>query len=730
MQSVRSKEAYVFGLDIGTRSIVGTVGYREKDRFVVVAQAAKEHETRAMLDGQIHDIAMVAGTIKEVKEILEKKIKRKLKNVCIAAAGRVLRTKEATVTIDFDEDTLITEDIIYELDSTGVEKAYEIFQNENHSGEKFYCVGHSVVRYTLNGHPITNLENHKGKQIGMELIATFLPYDVVDGLYSAVEMAGLEVANLTLEPIAAIEVAIPEKFRMLNIALVDIGAGTSDICITKEGSVSAYGMIPVAGDSLTEILANHCLVEFAEAEKIKRGIAECDSVEYEDIMGLTQSINKQEVLDVLSEQVEVMTTQICETITSLNGDKPVSAIFVVGGGGRIEGFTVKLADKMGIQVQRVALRGEDVMTKINFLDDTLTKDSMLITPLGICLNFYEQNNNFIYVSFNDERIKLYDNGKLSIVDAVMQAGISNDSLFPKRGKELKFYLNKKEKVVKGQLGEAAVLTLNGEPADIHTLIHSNDIIRMIPSTAGKKAEMNLDKLKEAAEEIEIIIDGINIPFPKIVTVNGELVSDHYSIKKNDKVMIQDYYTVEQVLTFLDLTGEQDCEYYVNNTIADMETKVYNRFSFEMKEKSKSVDNSEIETFADLERLSESDEEKSDSAYVSKGEETKPQLFPNTDKITSPAGREAFVESDNGKENDNPKTEEVSKEIRDLHVIVNKMPICLKGKTDYDYVDVFDYIDFDLSHPKGKGVVTTLNGRNAEYLEYLSEGDIIEIYWRD
>ncbi len=730
MQSVRSKEAYVFGLDIGTRSIVGTVGYREKDRFVVVAQAAKEHETRAMLDGQIHDIAMVAGTIKEVKEILEKKIKRKLKNVCIAAAGRVLRTKEATVTIDFDEDTLITEDIIYELDSTGVEKAYEIFQNENQSGEKFYCVGHSVVRYTLNGHPITNLENHKGKQIGMELIATFLPYDVVDGLYSAVEMAGLEVANLTLEPIAAIEVAIPEKFRMLNIALVDIGAGTSDICITKEGSVSAYGMIPVAGDSLTEILANHCLVEFAEAEKIKRGIAECDSVEYEDIMGLTQSINKQEVLDVLSEQVEVMTTQICETITSLNGDKPVSAIFVVGGGGRIEGFTSKLAEKMGIQVQRVALRGEDVMTKINFLDDTLTKDSMLITPLGICLNFYEQNNNFIYVSFNDERIKLYDNGKLSIVDAVMQAGISNDSLFPKRGKELKFYLNKKEKVVKGQLGEAAVLTLNGEPADIHTLIHSNDIIRMIPSTAGKKAEMNLDKLKEAAEEIEIIIDGINIPFPKIVTVNGELVSDHYSIKKNDKVMIQDYYTVEQVLTFLDLTGEQDCEYYVNNTIADMETKVYNRFSFEMKEKSKSVDNSEIETFADLERLSESDEEKSDSAYVSKGEETKPQLFPNTDKITSPAGREAFVESDNGKENDNPKTEEVSKEIRDLHVIVNKMPICLKGKTDYYYVDVFDYIDFDLSHPKGKGVVTTLNGRNAEYLEYLSEGDIIEIYWRD
>ena len=51
-----SREDYVFGLDIGTRSIVGTVGYRiGTDRFVVVAQKSLEHTTRAVIDGQIHD---------------------------------------------------------------------------------------------------------------------------------------------------------------------------------------------------------------------------------------------------------------------------------------------------------------------------------------------------------------------------------------------------------------------------------------------------------------------------------------------------------------------------------------------------------------------------------------------------------------------------------------------------------------------------------------------------
>ena len=61
----------VYGLDIGTRSIVGTVGYRKGKKFIVTGMARKEHETRAMLDGQIHDIQKVGDTIREVKAQLE-----------------------------------------------------------------------------------------------------------------------------------------------------------------------------------------------------------------------------------------------------------------------------------------------------------------------------------------------------------------------------------------------------------------------------------------------------------------------------------------------------------------------------------------------------------------------------------------------------------------------------------------------------------------------------------
>ncbi|MDE6184313.1 MAG: rod shape-determining protein, partial [Lachnospiraceae bacterium] len=329
MDGKRYTGQLVFGLDIGTRSIVGTVGYKSGNQFVVAAQRVKEHETRAMLDGQIHDIQKVGDTIRIVKEQLEEAVGRKLSEVCIAAAGRVLKTVTTHVEYPFIGDKEVDQEDIYGLISAGVEKAYQEFLEKKEEDEiKFYCVGHSVVRYYLNGYPMGNLEGHKARTIGVDLIATFLPDDVVDGLYKAVELAGLSVSSLTLEPIAAIQLAIPERFRMLNIALLDVGAGTSDISITNDGCILAYGMIPVAGDALTEEIARHCLVDFATAEQIKRDAGEMETISYMDIMLLPQTITGEEVRRITAGLVDDMAVQAADKIKELNGDKPVSAVFV------------------------------------------------------------------------------------------------------------------------------------------------------------------------------------------------------------------------------------------------------------------------------------------------------------------------------------------------------------------------------------------------------------------
>ena len=684
----------VFGLDIGTRSIVGTVGYINGIKFHVLAQCIREHDTRAMLDGQIHDIARVGQTITYVKEQLESELNCKLTKVCIAAAGRVLRTITTHAEQKFDEDHEVTAEDVYSLSTLGVEVAYDEFVKSNDTDMKFYCVGYTPMRYYLNGYQIGNLEAHKARSIGIDLIATFLPDDVVDGLYKAVEQAGLEVANMTLEPIAAIQLAIPEKFRMLNMALVDVGAGTSDISITREGTITAYGMIPVAGDSLTEVLVQHCLVDFDTAENIKRRADREESVDYVDIMGLSQTITAQEVKDVLSGHVNEMTEQVASCIRELNGDKAVSAVFVVGGGGIIPGYTESLARQLGIPAERVAIRGQEVMQSVVFENENPRNDSLMVTPIGICLSYYQQSNSFIFVDFNGKHVKLYDNGKLTVADAAVQCELVNEDLFPKRGTALTFKVNGKTRIIRGTPGEAAVIRVNGETADIYSQVHNGDRIQVTTSTAGEAASMELGRLPEMSEKLRVCVNDMGIDLPRTALVNGQLENEFYSIQENDDITVKNYYTVREIAEFMDvpLGGKIT----VNDIPANTGTRVYENFTL--------CWNPDAElTYEELEGPEEEEKTTVVEQDSMPGQNPVPEQHPESEQ---------------------------SDDADHMIVIVNNAPTVLFGKDSYVFVDVFSFINFDLKSSQGRTIVTKLNGRDAEYMEPLSEGDKIEIYWKD
>lgn len=724
------KEKYVFGLDIGTRSVVGTVGYRKGDKFVVVAQRTKEHETRAMLDGQIHDIQKVGDTIREVKSELEDAIGEKLKGVCIAAAGRVLFTVSTSASIEMDNKEVTQEDI-YNLVSLGVEQAYESFlANEgSNSDNKFYCVGHSVVRYYLNGNQISNLEGHKARNIGVDLIATFLPDEVVDSLYKAVEISGLKVDNLTLEPIAAIGLAIPERFRMLNIALVDVGAGTSDISITNDGCITAFGMIPMAGDALTEDIAKACLVDFGEAEKIKKEADYKDEVEYMDIMLLPQKISAEEVQKITASTIDEMTSLVSDKIKELNGGKAVSAVFVVGGGGRMPGYAPSLAQKLGIAKERVAIRGEEVMQNIVFQEE-VQKSSLLVTPIGICLNYYEQSNNFIFVSFNGSRIKLYNNDNLTVGDVAMQAQFAKDGLFPKRGDALEFTVNGKAKMVRGEAGEAAKVFINDVEANISTKIKENDIIRVIESTKGAKATAILDSIEELKTSISVIVNGTTVTFPKFATVNGEMVSNFYDIQQGDVIEALNYYTVKQIADFMDVIIEPGTKIYVNNKSAEFDTKVYDNFSvdwklkaFESESDEDEVEDEDVDAYEDSDAYEEVDGSEDPDTYSDAGVDEEADAEEDTSDAEGPRKEDSPAETSIDDSAQKPKKLGVP-----LTVIVNKAPVTLTGKASYVFVDVFDAINFNLADSRGRSIVTKINGRAAQYMENLKESDVIDIYW--
>lgn len=729
----------VFGLDIGTRNVVGTVGYQTDDKeFVVTAQYVREHETRAMLDGQIHDIGRVAKTIKEVKDELEKQTGQPLEEVCIAAAGRVLKTVTTHVEYEYAQESVVTGEDAHTLDLLGIEKAQEALKEVNDTSYKFYCVGYSTVKFFLNDEVFISLEGHKANKIGEDIIVTFLPEDVVDGLYAAVGQAGLSVANMTLEPIAAINVAIPENYRMLNIALVDVGAGTSDISITRDGSIIAYGMIPHAGDELTEVIVQHFLVDFNMAESIKLQSTTSDTVTYKDIMSIEHTIPAQDVWDVAAPVVDNIAQEVSTKIRELNGDKTVSACFVVGGGGKIHGFTEKLAEDLDLPEERVALRGEEVLGDVTFEQEDIKKDPLLVTPIGICLNYYDQRNNFIMVRFNGERIKLYDNNRLTIVDAALQAGFPNDELFPKRGTPINFTVNGVARLVRGEAGDGAVVTMNGKPASINTPLEPNSEIVIEPSTAGEAAVYKISQLDEYNHSvITFIINGRRVSCPRFVQVNGELEPEDYSIRENDVIETRNYYTVRQIAQFMDLVIDTDQMIFVNNEEAGLDTLVYENFSVEWKTDEYGVARIDNNTYNDTQEsdtdeasvLAEQDANstESDNTVTRTSEQMMNQVLDELhDDFAKEAEASAVPENELQK---NDIQEEDSSE-NTITVIVNGEPVELSGKDTYIFVDIFTHISFDLQAGKGRAIATVINGRDAQFSEELHEGDKIELYWKE
>ncbi len=666
------EENYIFGLDIGTRSIVGIVGYQTAGSFRVVADYVLEHDTRAMMDGQIHDVDKVAQTIKKVKHELEKSLPFELKRVCIAAAGRVLKTKTVHVEQETDPSVLIDEDRVYAIELLGIERAHQEVSLEVTKEEVgYHCVGYTVSRYYLNEYEIGNLIGHKGKKIGADVLATFLPKEVVESLYRVVEYAGLSVHSLTLEPIAAIRIAIPSQYRLLNIALVDIGAGTSDIAITKEGSIIAYGMLPYAGDELTEVIVHHYLVDFKTAESIKiKSSTKCKTIAYKDIMGMAHKDDRYEVEALLKTMSDSLALKIASRIKELNGGSPTNAVFLVGGGGQLTHFTDAMADALGIARERVALRGKAVLDSVEFETNT-KKTPDLVTPLGICFSGFEGNKHeFVQVFMNDEPVKVFDTNHLTVMDIAAFKGFNPKSLIATRGENLTFILDGAERIIKGETGEPAEIRVNNGLASLNDRVVMNDYITMIPAKRGRPGVLSTYQLMDQMAPIVVYIQQQKVEIKPRLKVNGIIPAVNYDIKSGDVLETSGISLKELIITYeIPFQGHQ---IIVNGEAADLECIVKNMDLIELLEKKQEPD------------------------------PLHPEIIAQEKAAAGPC---------------------------DIHVMINGERRMLQGKAAYVLVDIFDVYDFDLSRPQGI-VECKINGNKAAYMESIHDGDVLNIYWSE
>ncbi|HZX21346.1 MAG TPA: cell division FtsA domain-containing protein, partial [Clostridia bacterium] len=659
-------DGLIFALDIGTKSIIGVLGKKENDKIVVKHIETGFHSKRAMYKGQIHDIDSVAKAAEGVKLALEEKAGCPLDEVTIAVAGRSLQTNKVTISREIDPIKAIDSDLINSLEIEGLQKSKYELEKQSEEYIKYFCVGHTVVHYYIDDIIITNPLGHKGNKITLDILATFLPQIVVDSLYSVISKLDLEVKYMTLEPIAAIEVAVPENTRLLNLALVDIGAGTSDIAITKDGTVIAYGMTASAGDDITEQVAKEYLLDFDAAEELKINLNKEKIQKFSNIIGMSYETESEQILKQVEPTIRMVAKLIVDNIIEQNG-KPPSAVFLIGGSSQLPRLNIFIAEGLELPEERVVVRGIEA-----FNDAILTSTSVsgpeYITPIGILAKTLKNKElDFIEIYVNEQRFKLLQTKKLQVKDALVLAGFNPRKLIPERGKSININVNGNKKVLYGEYGEPAKITINGEICNMESYIKNGDTIKIYPAEKGKSKIYTLKDI---------------LPLENKIFVNENPILQIYDYAINNKAASKS-------------TIIEDGDYIRYNSIEDIKSLcLYTGIDY-----GKCIIRINGKTAARDQSIKNGD-------YIDiKGEES----------------------GKGSQESANDFDEETGSIHKKIIVKCNNRSVEIPDKKNGAvFIDIFDYIDFDRSKVRGK-LVLLLNGRKANYTDSIKTGDEIEVY---
>lgn len=251
----------IVAIDIGTTKVCAIAGRKnEYDKIDIVGVGTVVSE--GVSRGVVSNIDKTVKAIQEAIDIAERNSGMKFNNIHVGIAGQhikslhhrglLVRSDVNTEIAEEDVDKLIND--MYRLVLPPGDKILHVIPQEFSVDDEQNIIdpiGMSGVRLEANFHIITG-------QISAS-----------KNILRCVEKCGLNVVDMTLEPIASASAVLSDEEKMAGVALVDIGGGTTDITIFKDGIIRHTAVIPFGGNVITKDIQEGCTVMHEQAEKLK-----------------------------------------------------------------------------------------------------------------------------------------------------------------------------------------------------------------------------------------------------------------------------------------------------------------------------------------------------------------------------------------------------------------------------------------------------------------------------
>ena len=381
---------YSVGLDIGTTKIVAMVGEKNQFNKVKILGVGKS-QSLGVHRGVVNNITQTIQSIKIAVDEAQSKSGVDVKEVAVGIAGQHIRSLQHSDYITRENpDEVINENDIDKL----IEQVYKLVM----------LPGEEIIHVLPQDFKVDGQSEIK-EPIGMYGGRLEANFHIVVGQVSSIrnigkciKSAGLEMGDITLEPLASSDAVLSEEEKEAGVALIDIGGGTTDVAIFKDGIIKHTAVIPFGGNVITEDIKEGCSIIGNQAEqlKIKFGSAwpgENKDSEIVSIPGLRGRDPKEISLKTLSKIINARVVEIIEQayleIKNYGHEdskkKLIAGIVLTGGGSQLRHLK-QLAEYVTGMDTRIGFPGE------HLAGDSNEYNPIYSTAVGLLMKAIENNS--------------------------------------------------------------------------------------------------------------------------------------------------------------------------------------------------------------------------------------------------------------------------------------------------------------------------------------------------
>lgn len=435
---------YSVGLDIGTTKIVAIIG-RENEYGKIEILGVGKSKSLGVHRGVVNNITQTIKSIQQAVEQAEVNSGLKIGSVVVGIAGQHIRSLQHSdyITRKDSEEVINDEDLdklcnqVYKLIMLPGEEIIHVLPQE------YKVDGQAEIKQPIGMY---------GGRLEANFHVVVGQVTSIKNVGRCIKSAGLDLGNITLEPLASSDAVLSQEEKEAGVALIDIGGGTTDLAIFKDGIIRHTAVIPFGGGVITEDIKEGCSIIEKQAELLKTKFGSAWPGENRDneivsIPGIRDREPKEITLKNLSKIIHARVVEIIEQVYveiknyghEEQKKKLIAGIVLTGGGSQLKHLKQLVEYITGMD------------TRIGYPNEHLAGDSdeeiaspLYATAVGLLMNAVK-NETKLYKpeALNEEKENVSEDNK---VDSQQSEGIRKErkSVFDKWSEKLKEFLDNAE----------------------------------------------------------------------------------------------------------------------------------------------------------------------------------------------------------------------------------------------------------------------------------------------